>query len=360
MRRGFASTLLGAAALFFVGCGGGGSGPSTNPTATPGGTPSGTPNGTPNGTPSGTPVGTATPAPNTGGSPVTSGQIVFVSNRANPTSSITDIYKSNADGSNVVRLTNLGRSIDKPSVSSDGTRIVFQFDDPYGVNNANSDIELGIINTDGSGFQQLTSDVVPFGRPDDYNPVFAPNDQYIYWTSTRGGVAHIYRMNGLVGGTGGSQTQFISQQSAFPSVANNGDVAYLDYSIVGNPIAISTASGALKKRIPDATLATQIFDVAISPNGNRVAFSAGSTTGNQIRIYNALTNGREGSSPSGATGYGGSAWSRDSNTLFFDAVSGATRQVFSSSSTTNPPFSTQTQVTNTAGDTYSPAFLPLS
>jgi len=88
MKRGFASSFLGAFALVLAGCGGGGGGVST-PTATP------------IGTPTGTTTPTATTAPGTGGTPVTANEIAFVSNRANPNGATgaVDLYKANTSGS---------------------------------------------------------------------------------------------------------------------------------------------------------------------------------------------------------------------------------------------------------------------
>ncbi len=368
VRCGVASSMMGAFALLVAGCGGGGGG-ATIPTATP--------IGTPNGTPTATPIATATPVPGTGGSPVTSNQVAFVSNRANPSSDSGDLYKSNLDGSNVVRLTSLNQPLDKPSVSRDGSRLVFQLGDSNSAGGTNN-IEIGIINANGSGFQKLTDDTTASGRPDDYNPVFSPNDQYIYWTSTRravdqngltvDGIPHIWRMNGAVGNTGTDQQQVIGESSAYPSVDRSGRLAYVALSQTSSPIALVSFNTAtdpptstLIKRISDSTPASQIFDLALSPDGSRLAFSSG-TTGTSttaIRVYNVATTGREGGTPSGGSSNGGSAWRSDSQTLFFDAATGAAtrREVFSSVL----PFSTVTQVTkDTTSDNYSPAFLPTS
>ncbi|BCM91091.1 hypothetical protein IAD21_02955 [Abditibacteriota bacterium] len=361
VQRGIASSLLGAIALFLAGCGGGGGG-ATVPTATP--------IGTPNGTPTATPIATATPVPGTGGSPVTANQVAFVSNRANPSSSSGDLYKSNLDGSNVVRLTSLNQPLDKPSVSRDGSRLVFQLGESNSLGGTNN-IEIGIINANGSGFQKLTDDTTVGGRPDDYNPVFAPNDQYIYWTSTRravnengltvDGIPHIWRMSGAIGSTGANQEQFVAEASAFPSVDRNGNIAYVALNQTTSPIALRTSANILIKRISDSTPAGQIFDVALSPDGARVAFSAGTTgtSSSVIRAYDVGTTGRVGGTLSAGASNGGSAWRSDSQTLFFDAANGAVnrREVFSSVL----PFSTTTQVTqDNTSDNYSPAFLPTS
>lgn len=356
VKRGIASSFLSTLALALVGCGGGGGGVAV---------PTGTPIGTPNGTPTASPIPTTTAAPGTGGTPVTANEIAFVSNRL----STSDLYKVSLNGSNPIRLTARGEAIDKPSVSREGSRIVFQRGDSNALGGINN-IEIAVINTDGTNFVPLTNDSTPAGRPDDYNPVFSPDGQYIYWTSTRSGtdvngqpvdrVPHIWRMFGAIGNTGGNQVQNVSEPSAYPSVAIDGTLAYVALNRTTDPIAIRTVGGGtvyLGGNV-DADL---VFDVALSPDGNRVAFSvvggAGPAATAQIRVFNVDGRNPEATIPSTNSSNGGSAWSRNSQTLYFDAANGPTsrRQIFS----TQAPFTTITPLNLGAGsDNYSPAFLP--
>ncbi len=374
LRRGFASSILGTLALAIAGCGGGGGGLGT-PTATPGGTPN--PNAT------ATPAPNATAVPGTGGSTVTANQVVFVSNR----NSTSDLFKASTDGSSAVRLTNIATSVnnasaslDKPSVSPDGTRIVFQFDD-VNPTDGNTNSEIGIIGVDGRNFRRLTSDNTPAGRPQDFNPVWSSDGRFIYWTSTRSAldasgnivntvpqVPHIFRMSGLRGSEGlveGSgqvgDGQVIREPSAYPSADRSGQIAYAAVGQTNTPIHIANAtSGALIRSVGQPLSSGQsVFGVALSPDGARVAYSLGMTgsgTGSAtIEIVNIAANSRSVVANGVSSRVGN--WSRDSQTLYFDSSAGSTarRQIFTANATGQSPTALTGQ--NTGSDNYSPAFL---
>ncbi len=355
VRRGLASSLLGTLALVLVGCGGGGG--ASVPTATPLGTPGPTATGSPN--------PTATTVPGTGGTPVTANQIVFVSNRTGTS----DLYKSSLDGSNPVRLASIGKAIDKPSVSPDGTRIVFQFDDTPTDGNANS--EIGIVNVNGSNFRALTNDNTASGRPDDYNPVWSSDGRSIFWTSTRQAtnetgqavdrVPHIFRMNGVVGSEGLSPAQVIREPSAYPSADRLGEIAYVATAQTNAPIAIANATtGTVIRRVGQPLTAGQTaFGVALAPDGTKAAYSLASTASTpaftSIEISNVATNTRNVITGAGSSRVGN--WSRDSQTLYFDSSSNANspRQIFTATATGQSQ--TRLPQQNAGSDNYSPAFL---
>ena len=352
--RGTCASLGLGLALVLAGCGGGGSGVTT-------------------------PTGTPTPTPNSAG-PIVAGQMVFVSTHTGAT----ELFRANADGTSAVQLTHLAdrgiTNIEKPSVSPDGRRIVFQFGLPAtGTGTANT--EIGLINTNGTGFLQLTSDTTVAGRPDDYQPVFSPDGQYIFWTSKRGTatsdkVPHIWRMNGAPGNAGGNQILFISTPSAYPSLNSTGNT--LAYAPLDQTSAValqtlansSIPSGSTARLIGSNIAGNTVFNVALSPDGSRVAFStvvtgatapAGNTSSPAVaglNILNTSTGASAGSATLSTTSNGGEAWSRDSGTLFFDGAGAGTtnRQIYSLSS----PFTgTPHQVTADAqGANFSPAFLP--
>lgn len=352
-----ASFLLGGA-LVLVGCGGGGS---PLPTPTPG------------------PTTTPTPVPTSNGSgPIASGQMVFVSTR----NGASEIFKADSNGSNPVRLINLApqgiTNIQKPSVSPDGARIVFQFGNPA-TGTGTDNLEIGLVNTDGTGLQQLTTDSTTAGRPDDYNPVFSPNNQFIFWTSKRqtttsDQVPHIWRMDASAGNTGKNQNVFIAAPSAYPSFDRTGNsLAYAalgqSYAVAIQPLTGSAiTSGSTPTTIGQNIAGNAVFDIALSRDGARVAFStaasgtapssnAASNVAAGLNIFSVASNTSVGSATLTTTSNGGAAWSRDSNTLFFDGAGGnsASRQIFALPS----PFSTPSAVTTSAqGASYSPAFLP--
>lgn len=91
-----------------------------------------------------------------------------------------DLYVMNTDGSNVVRLTD-GPGIDlSPDWSPDGSRIAFE----------DGDSNISVINVDGSDLVQLTDDPAPEGYP-----AWSPDGSLIAFTSNRDGDQDIYVMN---------------------------------------------------------------------------------------------------------------------------------------------------------------------
>ena len=317
VRGACASTSLGFA-LFLAGCGGGGGGGVTVPTATP------------------TTTATATPTPTAGGA-ITSNQLVFVSTRTGNT----ELFKANADGTSPTQLTTIGRTnglnIQKPSVSPNGQLIVFQYGTasplpPSGSTNNNStaNYEIGIINVNGTGFQSLTNDTQASNRPDDYNPVFSPDGSFIYWTSkgaalnasgaTTTGVPHIFRMSV----SGANKTQLIREESQFPSVDRSGSTlayAATDPSMTAPITLFNLSSNTVSKRIGSGIAPRSVFNLALSPDASRVAFSSTTSTGNsQINILNTSNGTTAATIAAGNLFNGGETWSNDSSTLYFDAL----------------------------------------
>jgi TolB protein len=105
--------------------------------------------------------------------------IAFTSFRDNP---LGEIYLMNADGTSVVRLTNTAGSSDAPSWSKDGKQIVFASNrdaaDPTFPEN--EDVEIYIMNIDGSGVKRLTNNAAYDGAP-----VWSPDGRQIAFVSQR-------------------------------------------------------------------------------------------------------------------------------------------------------------------------------
>lgn len=358
LSRGACALSILGFALALAGCGGGGSGVST-------------------------PTGTGTPSP-TGipgsSQPITAGQFVFVSNRTGAE----ELFRADLNGSNVVQLSQLARqgimNIERPSVSPDGKRIAFEYGFPSGTTGTDN-LEIALINTNGTGLIKLTGDTASSHRPDDYNPVFSPDNRYIYWISKRASagapllpqIPHIWRMDAAVGQEGQNQVQFTTAQASYLSLDRTGNaLAYVASDQTSSPIAIqslsnNTLTGA-PRLIGGAVNGSAVFGLALSPDASRVAFSvgvsaAGSGTGTtslqsaRLNVLSVASGASAGTAPTGGTVDTNAAWSRDSQTLFFDSAGGsvAGRQVFSSTF----PFSTKTQLTTGDANSinYSSAFL---
>jgi Tol biopolymer transport system component len=140
-------------------------------------------------------------------------QIAFRSTRDNV---LGEIYVMNADGTEVVRLTNSIGSNDEPSWSRDGKQIVFTSNrgavDPASGNFDDDDVY--VMNADGSNVIRLTND-----NTGDRSPVFSPDGRSIAFTSVRDhpgtGDAELYLMN--VDGTNVTRLTFQHGRVSHPS-----------------------------------------------------------------------------------------------------------------------------------------------
>ncbi len=153
------------------------------PTLTPSPTITATMTETP--TPTITPSPTSTPSPTITLTPTStplgggSGLIAFVSDRDDNL----EIYLINADGSGLTNLTNNAAADSSPSWSPDGRQIAFN-------STRDRSWEIYLMNADGSGLSRLTDNSAY-----DYAPVWSPDGRQIAFLSDRDGNWEIYLMN---------------------------------------------------------------------------------------------------------------------------------------------------------------------
>ena len=148
-------------------------------------------------------------------------QVAFASNRAGGE---TEIYRIDADGSDLVRLTRTAAHVSdhNPTWSPDGTWIWFDSDRPGYMNR-----EIFRMRPDGSAVQRMTrtADGVDDGAPD-----ISPDGRRVVFSSTRGnGDQDLYTMRS--DGTGarrlGSGAEI--RDEVFPQWMPSGDVLYWQF-----------------------------------------------------------------------------------------------------------------------------------
>jgi Tol biopolymer transport system component len=161
-----------------------------------------------------------------------------------------DIWVMNHDGSGQTQLTSDPTFEDTdPGFSPDGTRIVFQRDTPGG------DDQVFVMNADGTGVTQLT-----FPGPDldeGFEPSFSPDGRLIVLRRDRtgSGINEIYVMN-----PDGSGQRAVTTGSATVG----------DFRPDTDVFSVSLADGSLRQLTSGPG---DDFDPVFSPDGLRIAFS---------------------------------------------------------------------------------------
>ena len=201
-------------------------------------------------------------------------RIIFSSNRNN---SRYEIYVMDADGSNVVRITNIAGDNLQPSYSADGTRITF-------VSKRISAREnIFIMNSDGSNQVQLTS-VFPRQA---FNPSFDPTGTRILFDKSYTVSGTTYRDIFTMDTTGNNVeqlTQEVIGSNIAPSYSRDGSkISFTSSRNGGIPhVYTMNANGSNQSRL--TTLADQESSPSFSPDGARVIFW--NITGGKLSIVN--------------------------------------------------------------------------
>lgn len=187
--------------------------------------------------------------------PGVNGKIAFVSNRDGNL----EIYVMNADGSGQTRLTNNPASDFGPAWSPDGTKIAFGREE--GGSN-----EVFVMNADGSAQTNLTNH-----PSSDYNATWSPDGTKIAFVSLRDGDPEIFVMN--ADGTGQTQLTF------------NGPNEDPSWSPDGTKIAYDNQVAGIREIFvmnPDGTGQTNLTnnggfnsDPDWSPDGTKIAYHSG-------------------------------------------------------------------------------------
>ena len=201
--------------------------------------------------------------------PNPNGRIVFASTRYPATNQ--ELYSVNPDGTGLARLTWSGTGEQHPSWSRDGSRIAFE-------SSADGAESIHVINADGSDERRVS--------PDTYNsidtePTWSPDGGQIAFASTRpfNDSWHIWVMNA----DGSGLHQLTSEFSTGPAWSPDGSrIAYLS---AGEGIAVVNVDGSGTRRVTFPPAGYSDDRPTWSPDSSQLAFSRRATYGNDSQLY---------------------------------------------------------------------------
>ncbi len=244
------------------------------------------------------------------------GQIVFESNRDGNL----EIYIMNPDGSGQTRLTNNPGSDFAPTLSPDGSKIAFW-------SNRDGNNEVYIMNVDGTGQTNLTNNPA-----DDAFPRFSPDGSKITFHSTRAGNFAIYVMN--VDGSNPVRltNNPISGGDQRPCFSPDGTKIAFDSTLNGNvEIFVMNADGTGQTNVTNNPGFET--DPSFSPDGSKIVFNTLTT----VEVINVDGTGRT-TLASGAH----AVFSPDGSKILFVTNRDGNNEIYSM----NADGSSQTRITN--------------
>jgi hypothetical protein len=163
-----------------------------------------------------------------------------------------DLYMFNVSGHSVTQLTDDWHSDVQPKWSGDGTHIVFVSDRPaHGRQYDQKSLQICFLNARNNDIQVL--DI--FHGAENFNPVFAPDDQSVYFLSNRDGFRNLYSIE-LYSGDIYQLTDYFTGISgitayspAFSVSRESGDVCYTYYAKSRYSIYLSPSTAFERRRV---------------------------------------------------------------------------------------------------------------
>jgi uncharacterized repeat protein (TIGR01451 family) len=208
------------------------------------------------------------------------GKITFSSNRDGNY----DIYMMDADGSNLVQLTNNGAYNYHPALSPDGLKIDFASN----VANYGNDFEIYTMDSDGSHVVQLTYNLV-----DDFAPVWSPDGTQIAFSNLTSNVPGDYRgslQEIFVLNNDGSGLRRITDNGFpdhFPTWSPDGTkIAYSSYRVNRWDIYVKDLFSGSEVNLTQ-NLGSAGWYAAWSPDGTKIAYECTPTGSRQICVSDA-------------------------------------------------------------------------
>lgn len=241
-------------------------------------------------------------------------RIVFHSNRVGNA----EIYVSDVDGTNLVRLTKNPASDSSPTCSPDGTKIAF-------TSNRAGSYEIFIMNSDGTSLLRLTNNLAR-----DIDPCWSPDGSKIAFSSSRDGNFEIYVMD-AEGNNPVRLTHHGLRDDSPCWSPDGGKIAFessRDGGMASSDIFVMDDDG---KNPTNLTINPEMFlnrSPAWSPDGEKIAFQTRRDGDVKPEVYvmnpkgkmhMRLTDGNGGSSP---------AWSSDGSKIAFTSNRDRDRNIY--------------------------------
>jgi len=199
--------------------------------------------------------------------------IVFASNRA-ATSNL-DIYRMTGTGTGVTRLSSDAAVDYTPAISPDNSKIVF-------LSNRSGNYDIWIMGSDGTGFVNLT----PNTPKSDYSPSIGLNNRVLFSSDRAGGVAQVYGIN--ADGTGLARLTTSAGNDTSAVFSPDGNTIVFQSDRDGNrEIYRMNANGTGLLRLTNNGASDQ--SPAFSPDGSKIVFQ--SYRDGNAEIYKMKTDG---------------------------------------------------------------------
>ncbi len=202
------------------------------------------------------------------------GKIVFASRR----SGNQEIFTMNADGSQILRLTNSTAVDSLPKFSPDGTKIVF--DTQIGTGNR----QLFTMNADGTNLIQLTN----LTNTENYDASFSPDNSTVLFTRIASGNAgDVFTIN--ADGTNLKRLTTNMQSDSEPRFSPDGTkIVFTRFvTVLNSEIYLMNADGSQQTRLTNQTAAD--VEPSFSATGGQIVFVT-NRNGN-FEIYTMRSNG---------------------------------------------------------------------